>query len=132
MCNTAKNIRFIIITSLHTYSKVDSKLAANNLHEEIVYNENAANTESFYFYNFIINNATEFTTEQYDTYNSGYNIGYNVGVDFGTTSTKWIQSVFGAVDDILQVEILPNFKLWYLIGIPLLFSAVIFVFKILR
>ena len=104
----------------------------NNLHEEIVYNENAANTASFYFYDFIINNATEFTTEQYDTYNSGYNIGYNVGVDFGTTSTKWIQSVFGAVDDILQVEILPNFKLWYLIGIPLLFSAVIFVFKILR
>lgn len=104
----------------------------NNLYEKIVYNENATNTASFYFYNFIINNATEFTTEQYDTYNSGYNIGYNVGVDFGTTSTKWIKSVFGAVDDILQVEILPNFKLWYLIGIPLLFSAVIFVFKILR
>lgn len=104
----------------------------NNLYEEIVYNESATNTASFYFYDFIINNATEFTTEQYDTYNSGYNIGYNVGVDFGTTSTKWIQSVFGAVDDILQVEILPNFKLWYLIGIPLLFSAVIFVFKILR
>ena len=104
----------------------------NNLYENIVYNENATNTASLYFYDFIINNATEFTTEQYDTYNSGYNIGYNVGVDFGTTSTKWIQSVFGAVDDILQVEILPNFKLWYLIGIPLLFSAVIFVFKILR
>lgn len=104
----------------------------NNLYEKIVYNENATNTASFYFYDFIINNATEFTTEQYDTYNSGYNIGYNVGVDFGTTSTKWIKSVFGAVDDILQVEILPNFKLWYLIGIPLLFSAVIFVFKILR
>ena len=104
----------------------------NNLYEEIVYNENATNTASFYFYDFIINNATEFTTEQYDTYNSGYNIGYNVGVDFGTTSTKWIQAVFGAVDDVLQVEILPNFKLWYLIGIPLLFSAVIFVFKILR
>ena len=104
----------------------------NNLYEEIVYNESATNTASFYFYDFIINNATEFTTEQYDTYNSGYNVGYNVGVDFGTSSTKWIKSVFSAVDDILQVEILPNFKLWYLIGIPLLFSAVIFVFKILR
>lgn len=104
----------------------------NNLSEEVLYNESATNTSSFYFYNFIINNATEFTTEQYDTYNSGYNIGYNEGVEFGTTSTKWIQSVFGAVDDVLQVEILPNFKLWYLIGIPLLFSAVIFVFKILR
>ena len=104
----------------------------NNLYEEVVYNESATNTSSFYFYDFIINNATEFTTEQYDTYNSGYNIGYNVGVDFGTSSTQWIKSVFSAVDDILQIEILPNFKLWYLIGIPLLFSAVIFVFKILR
>ena len=104
----------------------------NNLYEKIVYNENATNTASFYFYDFIINNATEFTTEQYDTYNSGYNIGYNVGVDFGTSSTKWIKSVFSAVDDVLQVEILPNFKLWYLIGIPLLFTAVVFVFKILR
>lgn len=104
----------------------------NNLQEDFALNDGATNTELLTFYEFLTTNATEFTAEQYDTYNSGYNVGYNVGVDFGTESTKWISAVFGAVDDIFQVEILPNFKLWYLIGIPLLLLAVVFIFKLLR
>lgn len=104
----------------------------DNLEENLIFNETATDFTPLYFYDFIVNNATEFTAEQYETYNSGYNVGYNVGVDFGTESTKWISAVFGAVDDIFQVEILPNFKLWYLIGIPLLLLAVVFIFKLLR
>lgn len=104
----------------------------DNLNEELIFKDTATDFTPLYFYNFIYNNATEFTAEQYETYNSGYNVGYNVGVDFGTESTKWISAVFGAVDDIFQVEILPNFKLWYLIGIPLLLLAVVFIFKLLR
>lgn len=67
-----------------------------------------------------------------DDYETAYNIGYSEGMHFSTSSTNWIKSVFDAVDNILQVEILPNFKLWYIIAIPLLFSCVLFVFKILR
>lgn len=104
----------------------------DNLNEELIFKDTATDLTPLYFYDFIFNNATEFTAEQYETYNSGYNVGYNVGVDFGTESTKWISAVFGAVDDIFQVEILPNFKLWYLIGIPLLLLAVVFIFKLLR
>lgn len=104
----------------------------DNLNEELFFKDTATDLTPLYFYDFILNNATQFTAEQYETYNSGYNVGYNVGVDFGTESTKWISAVFGAVDDIFQVEILPNFKLWYLIGIPLLLLAVVFIFKLLR
>ena len=69
---------------------------------------------------------------QIDDYETAYNIGYSEGMHFSTSSTNWIKSVFDAVDNILQVEILPNFKLWYIIAIPLLFGCVLFVFKILR
>ena len=69
---------------------------------------------------------------QIDDYETAYSIGYSEGMHFSTSSTNWIKSVFNAVDSILQVEILPNFKLWYIIAIPLLFGCVLFVFKILR
>ena len=69
---------------------------------------------------------------QIDDYETAYSIGYSEGMHFSTSSTNWIKSVFNAVDSVLQIEILPNFKLWYIIAIPLLFSCVLFVFKILR
>lgn len=69
---------------------------------------------------------------QIDDYETAYQIGYSEGMHFSTSSTNWIKSVFNAVDNILQIEILPNFKLWYLVAIPLLFGCVLFVFKILR
>lgn len=69
---------------------------------------------------------------QIDDYQTAYSIGYSEGMHFSTSSTNWIKSVFDAVDSVLQIEILPNFKLWYIIAIPLLFGCVLFVFKILR
>ena len=69
---------------------------------------------------------------QIDDYKTAYEIGYSEGMHFSTSSTNWIKSVFNAVDSVLQIEILPNFKLWYIIAIPLLFGCVLFVFKILR
>lgn len=69
---------------------------------------------------------------QIDNYDTAYSIGYSEGMHFSTSSTNWIESVFNAVDSVLQIEILPNFKLWYIVAIPLLFGCVLFVFKILR
>lgn len=69
---------------------------------------------------------------QIDDYETAYTIGYSEGMHFSTSSTNWIKSVFKAVDSVLQIEILPNFKLWYIVAIPLLFGCVLFVFKILR
>ena len=86
---------------------------------------------SFIFdaYDWLLSNGELYQINDYET---AYNIGYSEGMHFSTSSTNWIRSVFDAVDSILQVEILPNFKLWYIIAIPLLFGCVLFVFKILR
>ena len=86
---------------------------------------------SFIFdaYDWLLSNGELYKINDYET---AYSIGYSEGMHFSTSSTNWIKSVFNAVDSILQVEILPNFKLWYIIAIPLLFGCVLFVFKILR
>ncbi len=86
---------------------------------------------SFIFdaYDWLTSNGELYKINDYDT---AYNIGYSEGMHFSTSSTNWIKSVFNAVDSVLQIEILPNFKLWYIIAIPLLFGCVLFVFKILR
>ena len=86
---------------------------------------------SFIFdaYDWLLSNSEPY---QIDDYETAYSIGYSEGMHFSTSSTNWIKSVFNAVDSVLQIEILPNFKLWYIIAIPLLFGCVLFVFKILR
>lgn len=86
---------------------------------------------SFIFdaYDWLLSNSEPY---QIDDYETAYSIGYSEGMHFSTSSTNWIKSVFNAVDSVLQIEILPNFKLWYIVAIPLLFSCVLFVFKILR
>ena len=86
---------------------------------------------SFIFdaYDWLISNGQLY---QIDDYKTAYEIGYSEGMHFSTSSTNWIKSVFDAVDGVLQIEILPNFKLWYIVAIPLLFGCVLFVFKILR
>ena len=86
---------------------------------------------SFIFdaYDWLLSNGELYQINDYET---AYQIGYSEGMHFSTSSTNWIKSVFNAVDSVLQIEILPNFKLWYIIAIPLLFGCVLFVFKILR
>lgn len=86
---------------------------------------------SFIFdaYDWLLSNGELYQINDYDV---AYQIGYSEGMHFSTSSTNWIKSVFNAVDDVLQIEILPNFKLWYIVAIPLLFGCVLFVFKILR
>ena len=86
---------------------------------------------SFIFdaYDWLLSNGELYKINDYET---AYSIGYSEGMHFSTSSTNWIKSVFNAVDSVLQIEILPNFKLWYIIAIPLLFGCVLFVFKILR
>ena len=86
---------------------------------------------SFIFdaYDWLLSNSEPYQINDYET---AYSIGYSEGMHFSTSSTNWIKSVFNAVDSVLQIEILPNFKLWYVIAIPLLFGCVLFVFKILR
>lgn len=101
----------------------------NNLITMKLNQEGEGSSFIFDAYDWLTSNGELYQINDYET---AYSIGYSEGMHFSTSSTNWIKSVFNAVDSVLQIEILPNFKLWYIIAIPLLFSCVLFVFKILR
>ena len=101
----------------------------NNLMTMKLTSEEEGSSFIFDAYDWLLSNGQLY---QIDDYETAYSIGYSEGMHFSTSSTNWIKSVFNAVDSVLQIEILPNFKLWYIVAIPLLFGCVLFVFKILR
>ena len=101
----------------------------NNLITMKLTSQGEGSTFIFDAYDWLLSNGQLY---QIDDYETAYSIGYSEGMHFSTSSTNWIESVFKAVDSVLQIEILPNFKLWYIVAIPLLFGCVLFVFKILR
>lgn len=101
----------------------------NNLITMKLTSEGEGSSFIFDAYDWLLSNGELYQINDYET---AYSIGYSEGMHFSTSSTNWIKSVFNAVDSVLQIEILPNFKLWYIIAIPLLFGCVLFVFKILR
>ena len=65
------------------------------------------------------------------SYDSGYTAGYNVGKNEAVDQSLWIysftRSVFNGFAQVLNVEILPNIKLGYLIAIPLVLSVLRFI-----
>ena len=65
------------------------------------------------------------------SYDSGYIDGYNVGKNETVDQSLWIysftRSVFNGFAQVLNVEILPNIKLGYLIAIPLVLSVLRFI-----
>ena len=101
----------------------------NNLITMKLTSEGEGSSFIFDAYDWLLSNGELYQINDYET---AYSIGYSEGMHFSTSSTNWIKSVFNAVDSVLQIEILPNFKLWYIIAIPLLFGCVLFVFKIFR
>ena len=65
------------------------------------------------------------------SYDSGFTEGYNVGKNEAVDQTLWIysftRSVFNGFAQVLNVEILPNIRLGYLIAIPLVLSVLRFI-----
>lgn len=65
------------------------------------------------------------------SYDSGFTAGYNVGKNEAVDQSLWIysftRSVFNGFAQVLNVEILPNIKLGYLIAIPLVLSVLRFI-----
>ena len=65
------------------------------------------------------------------SYDSGFTDGYNVGKNEAVDETLWIysftRSVFNGFAQVLNVDILPNIKLGYLIAIPLVLSILRFI-----
>ena len=65
------------------------------------------------------------------SYDSGFTAGYNVGKNEAVDQSLWIysftRSVFNGFAQVLNVEILPNIRLGYLIAIPLVLSVLRFI-----
>ena len=65
------------------------------------------------------------------SYDSGFTDGYNVGKNESVDQSLWIysftRSVFNGFAQVLNVDILPNIKLGYLIAIPLVLSVLRFI-----
>ena len=72
-------------------------------------------------------------------YNTGYNDGYSQGYGVGFNEGSSDENVFSmlkhaanSIQDILNIEVLPNISLWLLISIPLSISIMLIMFKLLR
>ena len=73
-------------------------------------------------------NDSNFSQVSYDTgFTEGYNVGKNESVDESLWIYSFTRSVFNGFAQVLNVEILPNIKLGYLIAIPLVLSVLRFI-----
>lgn len=73
-------------------------------------------------------NNVNFSQVSYDSgFVDGYNVGKNESVDKSLWIYSFIRSVFNGFAQVLNVEILPNIRLGYLIAIPLVLSVLRFI-----
>ena len=74
-------------------------------------------------------------TASNESYTRGYNDGYNVGFNEGTSNEgvfSMLKHAANSLQDLLNIEVLPNISLWLLISIPLSISIMLIMFKLLR
>lgn len=62
---------------------------------------------------------------------TAYDKGYSDAIASGT-GLNWMQSAFNTIVNILNIEILPNIKIAYLIAIPLLIELILFVLRFIK
>ena len=60
-----------------------------------------------------------------------YDKGYSDAIKSGT-GLNWLQKAFNTITSILDIELLPNIKLGYLVAIPLLIELVLFVLRFIK
>ena len=100
------------------------------------------NNLSFFIQDIYVYDITYITTqgETWYNYQSGtdpseiqaaYDKGYNDAIKSGT-GLNWLQSAFNMIANILNIEILPNIKIAYLVAIPLLIELILFVLRFIK
>ena len=62
---------------------------------------------------------------------AAYDKGYSDAVKSGT-GLNWLQSAFNMITNILNIEVLPNIKIAYLVAIPLLIELILFVLRFIK
>lgn len=92
-------------------------------------------TSSKNYFNLIESNfVIQTTSETYqEGYQQGFNQGYQQGVSDGNSSfLDWLREIMKGCADILRIEILPHFKLSYLIGMFIIIPTVSWVLNWFR
>lgn len=117
----------------------------NNLDEmkiSITQNGTRGNLD-FFIQDIYVYDITNITTQGETWYNyqggavdptaiqEAYDKGYNDAIKSGT-GLNWLQSAFNMITNILNIEILPNIKIAYLVAIPLLIELVLFVLRFIK
>lgn len=62
---------------------------------------------------------------------TAYDKGYSDAIASGT-GLNWLKSAFNMITNILNIELLPNIKLAYLVAIPLLIELILFVLRFIK
>ena len=117
----------------------------NNLNEMKISITQSGNTDNldFFIQDIYVYDITNITTQGETWYNyqggaadpseiqTAYDKGYSDAVKSGT-GLNWLQSAFNMITNILNIEILPNIKIAYLVAIPLLIELILFVLRFIK
>ena len=116
----------------------------NNLNEMLISITQTGNSKdlNFFIQDIYVYDITYITTQGETWYNyqsetdpaeiqTAYDKGYSDAVKSGT-GLNWLQSAFNMITNILNIEILPNIKIAYLVAIPLLIELVLFVLRFIK
>lgn len=118
----------------------------NNLNEMQIAITQSGDTDNlnFYIQDIYVYDITYITTPGETWYNyqdggtcdpaeiqTAYDKGYSDATKSGT-GLNWLQSAFNMITNILNIEILPNIKIAYLVAIPLLIELILFVLRFIK
>lgn len=142
----------VIMYCSENYSQAQEEENYIELNENIIYSfdntsnwwlslaelqDNATNN----YYSILCDNTIDFSIvvqeqrlDNYDIgFQSGYNEGYSSAIKEGeVVSYNWLISAFDTLKKIFEIELLPNLKLGYIIGIPFVIILVSFILSWFR
>lgn len=92
------------------------------------YDNYSTNTNFINFDKDFLKNATT------SSYQDGYRDGYKIGLDDASQNTVFslLKKGISSINELLNIEVLPNVSLWLLMSIPLSISMMVIMFKLLR
>ena len=114
----------------------------SELYMTLMQQSNQGNDPNDFIQDIFVYDITYITTqgETWYNYQSGadpseiqaaYDKGYSDATKSGT-GLNWLQSAFNMITNILNIEILPNIKIAYLVAIPLLIELILFVLRFIK
>lgn len=119
--------------NIHNYDEMIISITQNGISDNL----------SYFVQDIYVYDITNITTpgETWYNYQAGsvdpsaiqeaYDKGYSDAIKSGT-GLNWMQSAFNMVTNILNIELLPNIKLAYLVAIPLLIELILFVLRFIK